>query len=715
MTAMKNWYSTSYRRLILDMHIGDWDPGFMVAFDPKAIAEACQRARLDSFMLYAISHVGLCYWPTKHGKMHAGLNGRDLVGEMVRELKARDIAVCGYISVTFDNWAFLEHPDWRQEPAQSGTAVSSDELFAGGRYGLVCPNHPEYRAYAMAQVDDLYGQYELDGAFFDMTFWPTVCQCPHCRQRFATEAGKSIPQAVDWLDPDWCAFQAARERWLGEFAQELAERTRAARPGISVHHNFAGLQHDWRMGVSVEATAASDFLGADFYGDSLEQLFVCKLFQTLSGGQPIEFITTRGPTPGYHEQIKSAAQMEMQVLGATLSSAAFMWIDALNLDGTINHAVYARIGAAFERTAPYAPYLGGEPVEDIAIYFSSASKIDFRTNGTPVADAKGAGLNYPHMLAARGWARALQKEHRPFGVVTRRDLDDLDRYRLLILPDVLRMDEEEVTAIREYVRRGGRLYASRYTSLTETRGVRHDDFMLADVFGCHFAADDLGTVTYVRPTDQSLANAVAPQAYLDHFARPGGPADGAGAVRLAEDAEGRVLAALTLPFHKEWGDMFDRNWGSIHSSPPWQDTAAPAIVLHDFGAGRCVYSAADLESIAADANEAAMRHLLDLLLDEPLSFTVHTHPCVWTSVFHQPELRRYRVCFLNCQEQLPPVPIDGIKFSLRPPPECTFTSLAAVPDETPIEFRTDEHGVLHAELARLEVFEMLVCEYRPQA
>ena len=709
---MKTWYSKSYRRLILDMHIADWDPGFMAAFDPKAIAKACEQARLDSFMLYAISHVGLCYWPAKHGKMHTGLNGRDLVGEMIRELKAGGIATCGYISVIFDNWAFLEHPNWRQQPAKAGTAKSGDKPFPGGRYGLVCPNNPEYRAYIMAQVDDLYGQYDFDGAYFDMTYWPTVCQCPHCRQRLESEAGIPIPQTVDWFNPDWCAFQTARERWLEEFAGALAGRTKAARPGISVHHNFATLQHDWRSGVSCRAALTSDFLGADFYGDALEQLLVCKLYQKLSADQPIEFTTTCCPTPGYHEQLKSAAQMEMHVLGATLASAAFMWIDAVDLDGAINPAVCARIGDVFEKTSAYQPYLGGEAVEDVAIYFSDASKMDFRGNGVPVVEAKGTGPKYPHMLAARGWARVLQKAHVPFGVITRKDADVLDRYRLVILPNVLRMDEDEVAALREYVRRGGRVYASRYTSLTETSGVRHKDFMLADVFGCHCAADDLGTVTYVKPADESLARAIAPQAYLDHFAPTGTPADGAGAVRLREQADGRPLATLTLPYHKEWGDVFNHKWGSIHSSPPWQDTAAPAIVMHDFGAGRCIYSAADIESIPSDANEATMRHLLDLLLDGPMSFSADTHPCVWTSVFHQPELRRYRVCFLNCQEMLPPVPIDAIKFSLRPPAGHTFTKLVAVPDEKQIEFRSDDDGILHAELERLEVFGMLLACYQ---
>ena len=706
---MNNWFQHRFRRVILDMHIGDWDSGFLARFDPVAVADACEQARLSSLMLYAISHVGLCYWPTKHGKMHAGLNGRDIVGELVRELKARDIAACGYISVVFDNWAFLNHPDWRQQPADYDPP--DGKLYAGSRYGLVCPNNPDYLAYVMAQIDDLYGRYDFDGAFFDMTFWPTVCLCEHCRRRFQDEDGKAIPLTLDWFDEDWCTFQAARERWLGEFCHALTKRSKTARPGISVHHNFAGLPRDWRMSVTSEVAQASDFLGADFYGDPLEQVLATRLFASVSRNGPIEFMTTRCPTPGYHELVKSADHAEMQVLGATLASAAFMWIDAVNLDGTINKAVYRRIGEVFDKTAPYEPFLGGTPVADVAIYCSDAAGVDFRKNGTPAVDIRGCDPLHPHSQAARGWTNVLQKSHVPFDVITPLHLQHLERYQAVILPDLLRMEQREIDAIRAYVAAGGHIYASRYTSLVEADGTRHDDFKLADVFGCHLAADDLGTVTYIKPAAAGLTEAIDPQAYLDHFARPGSEADGAGALRLHADAPGRTLATLTLPYRKEWGDIFDSNWASIHSAPPWEDTDAPAIVLNQFGAGRCIYSAADIECVPSDANEAAMSHLLGLLLSRPLSCTVDAHPCVWTSIFHQPELKRYRICFLNHQQQLPPVPIRDISFTLRPPGGARFTSLVRAPEESPVPFTTDTDGALQAGLQELNVFTMLLATY----
>src|ERR1019366_6894391 len=108
---------------------------------------------------------------------------------------------------------------------------------------------------------------------------------------------------------------------------------------------------------------------------------------------------------------------------------------------------------------PYEQYLGGEPIEDVAVYFSGHSQMDFAENG-PVTNFIASKNKYPHLEAVRGACRALAGAHVPFGVITRRQIDELDRFKVVILPHVLRMDADEVRAFREYVQRGGSLYAS---------------------------------------------------------------------------------------------------------------------------------------------------------------------------------------------------------------------------------------------------------------
>ena len=67
------WYQKHLRRNLVDMHIEDWSEEFLSGLDPEEYVENLKIGRINAPMLYLQSHVGLCYWPTKSGKMHNGL------------------------------------------------------------------------------------------------------------------------------------------------------------------------------------------------------------------------------------------------------------------------------------------------------------------------------------------------------------------------------------------------------------------------------------------------------------------------------------------------------------------------------------------------------------------------------------------------------------------------------------------------------------------
>ena len=95
------------------MHIPDWDEKFLSEFDADRYVEALVQSRAQSIVCYAQSHVGLFNYPTKVGRQHGGLKGRDIVAEMIERCHQHDIAVVLYVSVIHDRWASDEHPEWR--------------------------------------------------------------------------------------------------------------------------------------------------------------------------------------------------------------------------------------------------------------------------------------------------------------------------------------------------------------------------------------------------------------------------------------------------------------------------------------------------------------------------------------------------------------------------------------------------------------------------
>lgn len=243
--------------------------------------------------------------------------------------------------------------------------------------------------------------------------------------------------------------------------------------------------------------------------------------------------------------------------------------------------------------------------------------------------------------------------------------------------------------------------------------------MLADVFGCSFDSEESGAFLYLKPADPAVETWVAPQGYVGRYVIPSvttgfflsNPAPGCGMPRLKLEGRGRALATLSLPYgYPSPGNLYDHQWASIHSAPPWQDTAIPAVVTNSFGAGRSVYSVADIECSDGVANSAMFLGLVRLLLDREPSFGAETHPAVWMNAFDQPEHSRVMISFLNYQADEPAVPVD-VRFSLRPPEGKRFTNLELAPDRRSLPFTTDQAGALHAGVGHVTVMSMVLAEY----
>lgn len=703
-------YHNNYRRLVFDMQLPDWGEPKLKKFDAGKIAATFSNANINQVMAYAQSSAGHCYWPTKVGEPFAGMEGRDYFGELLGELKKKDITVTAYYSVVFNN-NIRKHPEWRM---METPGKPYEEQYNVNRYGLACPNQPGYHKQAMAEAGELLKNYEFDIMFFDMAFWRTPCFCDACQTRYKKETGKEMPTNINWLDADWTEYQAVRERWTGEFMKELTELTKKLRPGLPVYHNAAGLTFDWNMSNAFEHAEYSDFLGGDFYGDAAEQLLGVKLFNNLSENRPIEFMTSRAwPNVKEHINTKSVESLEMASLASISQHAAFTLIDSINPNGTVDKGVYDRIGKVYANVARYEPELGGNPVEDIAIYFSSDSKMKFRPKGDAAEKedslfGKYSSKDYPHLYAIEGAIEKLQSEHLPYGVITRKQLKDLQKYKLLILPDVLCMDKEETEAIREYVKAGGKLYASRWTSLTETGGKRHKDFMLSDVFGINLDTEDTGSVNFFKPATESMKVALGGQDYLSQNNSEG---EGTGSLYLKKRTKGEVLGTLTKARFQVPGTVVDHKYESLHTTPPAFDTELPMVVRNKYGKGEVIYSAANIETGSSEAHKSLFLALIEVLRDGKWAFGADTHPAVWTTLFDQPDRKRLVFSLLNHQEQLPVIPLANIIVSLRPPEGKRFKSLKNLPDNRAIEFEIENDGTLKAEIPLLEKMIMIAAEY----
>ncbi|NTV79396.1 MAG: family 10 glycosylhydrolase, partial [Clostridiales bacterium] len=267
------WIEGNYRRNLMDMHIDDWNPDFLTKIDIDEYVEAMKAAGIQAAMVKGKPHTGLCYYPTKIGRMHKGLKGFDFLGTMTSKCHENGIAVEAYFTQIFDNWAYDEHPEWRVVTAEGKNMreYRGGSNFKTGRYGIVCPNNEEYREYVKACLTEMNTLYDFEGMFLDMTFWPEVCYCSSCRKKYMNETGRELPRIIDWQDEDWLDYIYRRDVWMADYAKFATECVKAVKPEVTIEHQFSRITGSWVDASSELLTDFVDYAGGDYYGGFLQQ------------------------------------------------------------------------------------------------------------------------------------------------------------------------------------------------------------------------------------------------------------------------------------------------------------------------------------------------------------------------------------------------------------------------------------------------------------
>ncbi len=686
------WYKNSYRRNLIDMHIPDWDEAFLSRFDSHRYVDMLELAQVDTAYIYTTSCLGLCYWPTKLGKMHAGLKGRDIIGEVFGLCKQRGINVIAYYN-NWSRWACEAHPDWQ---VKSIDGRGSLEYLTPGHYGACCPNSP-YRDYVVGQIEDLCRRYDFAGMWFDMGIWPyTVCYCPHCRQRYAREIGGEIPEVVEWKNPVWRNFLQVRNQWLVEYTELITRTAKTCKPGITVGHQSAGWTLGWQSGSSQDYFAQSDYLGGDFYGPISDHSLSCKILVNLTQNKPIEFMTSRCPDLSEHTTVKPIEQIRTEIFLALAHNGAFFFIDAIDPVGTLDKRVYEMMGRLYGEVKEYEPFLDADKVlvEDVGAYFNFESLVNPAEDGKRITeDLK----PIPGVGEMTSLTRTLIQGHIPFGWISDKNLKEIGRHRVILLPDFVALSKREAKALADYVENGGNLIVFRGKNLFGQMSDPDARDILATLLGIEYQGETPDTATYMAPTEEGKT------LFPNHTPEYPLAVNGSHSKVAAID-NARILATIVFPYQNETDP---KRFSSAISNPPWQATSLPAVVEHRVGKGTAVLVSGTLEQgkyhVQKETLLRLIRHLtghLTVETDAPQSVEV-------TTLYHDGK-KQITVNLLNCQEPQPAVPVGPMTIRLRAG-QLGKVKVIQIPEGTTVPHTVEDETIVF-QTGILDTFLMYIVE-----
>jgi Hypothetical glycosyl hydrolase 6/Beta-galactosidase trimerisation domain len=203
-----------------------------------------------------------------------------------------------------------------------------------------------------------------------------------------------------------------------------------------------------------------------------------------------------------------------------------------------------------------------------------------------------------------GMYQALIEARIPFEMVHDKMFDaaNVDKFKLLLLPNIAALSDTQCQQLRDYVRRGGSLLATYETSLYDEWGNRRDNFALSDLFGAAYVAhvntEEVVQNTYLR-VERDPAGAVRSpllRGLEDGEFLMGGtwqlttrPTSTAFQPPLT-----RIPAVANLPMEKTFWTL--------------EKTDEPEVYLQEFGQGRVVYFPWDLDRLVWDV--LSLDHLI---------------------------------------------------------------------------------------------------------
>jgi len=673
---MTNRLFNCYSRLLIDSHISDQRPEYMSKFSPEEYVRMVKLSGVECSMVYASDHNGNCYYPTKVGHPHGGLNGRDLFGETVALLRKNGIVPIAYYTVNYNNDCARRFPAAR--------LINNLGESRNGRYHYACPNQPQARAFYREQIREIL-EHDLDGLFIDMTFWPSICFCDACRKKY----GRPFPERIDWRDPEWISFQRFREDSLAEFARELTAWAKQCRPGITVTHQFSPVLHGWYLGQSEGIAEASDYASGDFYGGKLQQRLATKVFDAFTRNPPFEFMTSRCVSLRDHTSSKSPEELFISALTTLANGGAYFFIDAIDPAGTLSEPFYRRLHQLNDRLGPFRNCLEKyrfRLTAQVGLWFSILCCVDTKINGTKLAEFSSHSNNMAVrqnavLDEALGTAEILTRMHIPYKVL--KNGSDLSGLRVIIINNAAYLSAEECERLRRFVREGGTLIATGETSLRDEAGRTSGNFQLADVFGVDFTGGYSDHMTYFGD-DLILSAGKAP---------------------LVRAGEGTLVRAVLtfpdFPYHDP-----DR-YASIHSDPPGYRTDHPALTVHPYGAGKCVFLAPPVLLLRQYTQQEFGKRLFGEFLPGTVADARNLPESAEVTLLASRDDSRHLFCIVNAQAELPVIPLRDVSLRLALP--FPVRKITRVADGSEVGF-VCENGLVRFTIPEIHAGEFYLLE-----
>ena len=428
-----------FRQVHLDFHTSEHIEDIGKKFDKKQFQTALKKGHINSITLFSKCHHGWAYHPSKANEIHPHLDF-DLLGAQIQAAHEIGVKTPIYLSAGLDEKMAHRHPEWLVRNLDESTTWAKD--FTEPGYHKMCMSSP-YLDYLVKQIEEVCNNYDADGIFLDIA-GVQPCYCQNCIAK-REELGLNPYDENDVLKHAEMVYK------------RYAEKTRAAvdkyKPNLSLFHNGGHIRQGRRDLVNYNTHLELESLPTGGWGyDHFP--FSARYCQGLG----VDYLGMTGKFHGSWGEFggfKHPNALRFEVALAAANGAKCSVGDQLSPSGEMDMVTYDLIGSAYSELEEKEEWLDNvESVADIAIISPEAYVGDLSTGQMTKVDDSGSGV-----------CRIMLEGKYLFDVI---DFEsDLSKYKVIILPDVIRADTDFAKRLREFCDCGGKVLATGKSALYE--------------------------------------------------------------------------------------------------------------------------------------------------------------------------------------------------------------------------------------------------------
>ncbi|WP_099352585.1 beta-galactosidase trimerization domain-containing protein [Fredinandcohnia onubensis] len=519
------------RQVHLDFHTSEYIPNVASEFVAEEFVETLKKANVNSITCFARCHHGWLYYPSKkHPElMHPNLENKNLLLKQIEICHKNDIKVPIYTTVQWDGYVMKHHPEWLCVD-ENGEFINSQNVPSPHFYYTICLNS-EYRQFFKEHLQDIIEVVRpenIDGFFLDILF-KVDCHCSNCfkqmkRKGLNTEIKRDrISYSLIMLD---------------EFREEISALIKEKVPQATIFYNSSHIGPTQKKSLASFTHLELESLPSGGWG---YDHFPATMRYSRGLGKNVVGMTGKFHTYwGDFHSLKNKAALEFECFNMLALGASCSIGDQLHPSGKLSEAAYDLIGHVYSKVAKVEEYVkDSKPVSEIGVFTPEEYYVPGDHN---------LGI-HPSLI---GTVRMLQELSYQFDIIDSKM--DFEKYKLLILPDVIDFTPELKYKLKDYTQNGGKVIGT-YESLIdkENKG--------SNFYGNQF----LGNSEYDR--DFVLPNAtIGKNFYQEEYVMYGKAAK-------IESVESEVLMDTIKPYFNREGETFC----SHQHAPSSRNLGYPAV------------------------------------------------------------------------------------------------------------------------------------------